>query len=372
MKITCPNCQKKYRFNSARVPAGAKSVKCKACGHRMPLKGKAPTDRPVIKATASKKPADKSSVIKRSCLYCGQTHALRQDKIPPGTASIKCKSCGRPLPLKLEETAGAALVHSLKKEASGTDPADTSLKAAAQPARIPEVITLTCSSCQKQYRIRSHKIPATTKSLKCKACGQRITLPVPKAAAKQPTPAPLSLPPVTRRPRGKMRLYALAAGFLLLVFAGLFAALNMYNDRAQQPVTSGNPKLSAATAAFLRQEPFLAVNLNPPLIIKNIDRRVTKDKRTLKFRTTMSLIKALKLKGLEVYLYAGRQNQILPVVLFRGSQARHLEKLVIRPEALADYFERESAGIYRLKPEAFEQGETYGFTDEPYQPENCI
>ncbi len=271
------------------------------------------------------------------------------------------------MPLKLEEAAGTALVHSLKKEASGTDTAGTALKAPPKPAPTPEVLTLTCANCRKNYKIKSHKIPPTAKSLKCKACGQRIKLPVPEAAAKQPVPAPLNLPTATSRPRGRMRLYALAAGFLLLAFVGLFAGLNLLRDRGLDPFTSGNQKLSAAAAAFLRQAPFLAVNLNLPLIIKNIDQRLDRGKKTLKFRTTLSLIKSLRLKRLEVYLYADRQQQILPVVLARGSQAGHLEKIVNRPGALANYFERESAGIYRLRPEAFEQMAPYGFADQPYQ-----
>ncbi|MBW2443343.1 MAG: zinc-ribbon domain-containing protein [Deltaproteobacteria bacterium] len=367
MKITCSNCQKKYRFNSAKIPVGVTTAKCKACGHPMPLRGKAPADRPAITETAAPGPSAATPVIKQSCLYCGQDHILRRDKIPSGTASIKCKSCGRPMALKLGETAGTALVHSLKKEASETDTAGKPLKAVPQPPRTPEVITLTCTNCRKRYKIRSHKIPPTATSLKCRVCGHRIKLPVQKAAANASMTAPLRPPPVTNRPLRKTRLYALAAGFLLLAFAGLYAGLNLFKDRGLEPFTPGDPQQSAAAAAFLRQEPFLALNLNLPLILKNIDQRVAGGKKNLKFRTTMSLVKSLRLKRLEVYLYADRQNQILPVVMARGHQAGQLEKIVTRPEALADYFDRESAGIYRLKPEAFEQREAYGFPDEPYQ-----
>jgi predicted Zn finger-like uncharacterized protein len=366
MKISCPNCHKKYNLSAAKIPAGVKTAKCKACGHPMPLKGKAPEeDRPVPKEAAPTEPSTETPVIKRSCLYCGQNHAPHRDKIPPGTASIKCKSCGRPVPLKLEETAGTALVHSLKKESSDTDSTDKLLKA---PSKTPAVVTLTCENCQKRYKIRSHKIPPTAKSLKCRACGHRIKLPIPDAAAKKPPIlAPPSLPPVTSRPRGKMRLYALAAGFLLLVFAGLFASLNMFKNRGLKPSTPGSQKLTAAASAFLKQEPFLALNLNLPLIINNIDQRVAKDKKTLKFRSTMSLIKSLRLKRLDVYLYAGRRNQLLPVIMARGNQVRHLEKIVSRPEAFANYFERESAGRYRFKSETLDETKAYGFPDEPYQ-----
>ena len=168
MKITCPKCQKNYTINETKIPAGVKTAKCKACGHPMPLMGTAPG-----------KPSADTPVIKRSCLYCGQTHSLGRDKIPPGTTSIKCKSCGRPVPLKMEEAPATQLVHSLKKEASRPEAAGTPLKTAAQPARSPDVLTLTCARCNKRYKIHSQKIPPTAKSLKCQACGHRIKLPVP-------------------------------------------------------------------------------------------------------------------------------------------------------------------------------------------------
>jgi len=75
MKVTCPNCQKNYNISNAKIPAGVKAAKCKACGHSMPLKGKAPgkpsADTPVARGKDPAKPAAGTPVIKRSCLYCG-------------------------------------------------------------------------------------------------------------------------------------------------------------------------------------------------------------------------------------------------------------------------------------------------------------
>ena len=184
MKITCPSCQKNYNINDAKIPAGVKTAKCKACGHPMPLKGKTPVksaaDVSVTKAKTPAMPSANTIVFNRSCLYCGQLHTLRRDKIPPGTASIKCKACGRPVALKLEEASGSNLVHPLKKEASTPDTATAPTKTAVQSARPPEVLTLACTSCNKRYKIPSQKIPPTAKTLKCKACGHRIKLPVPE------------------------------------------------------------------------------------------------------------------------------------------------------------------------------------------------
>ena len=352
MKITCPKCQKNYTINETKIPAGVKTAKCKACGHPMPLMGTAPG-----------KPSADTPVIKRSCLYCGQTHSLGRDKIPPGTTSIKCKSCGRPVPLKMEEAPATQLVHSLKKEASRPEAAGTPLKTAAQPARPPDVLTLTCAGCNKRYKIHSQKIPPTAKSLKCQACGHRIKLPVPGVTPIQQIPTPVNLPPTLSRPRKKLRLYAMAAGILLLVMAGAFGGFKIYKDRGP----AGTPEQLAASSALLMQEPFLALNLNLPLILNNIDQRVAKDKKTLKFRTTMSLVKSLKLKRLEVFLYADPQERILPVILAWGSNARHLEKIFTRREPFTKYFEHQSSGKYRLKQEVLEAADEYSFPDEPYQ-----
>jgi predicted Zn finger-like uncharacterized protein len=337
----------------------------------MPLKGKQPAkppvDRPLIKEKAPAEPSADMPVIKQSCMYCGQMHALRRDKIPPGTISIKCKSCGRPVPLKLEEAAKTELVHSLKKETFETDAAKQPIKTIPPPPRPPEVLTLTCPSCNKRYKIQSQKIPAAAKSLKCKACGHRIKLPEPEVSAIQKLPTPVNLPPSESQPWQKKRLYAMAAGILLLVLVGGYAGFKMYKDRRLNQLAVGTQEQPAASSELLEQEPFVALNLNLPLILKNIDQRVDKDKKSLKFRTTMSLVKSLKLKRLEVFLYAGPENQVLPVILAWGSNAKHLEKIFTRQETFTKYFKHQSPGKFRFKQEALEKAETYSFTDEPYQ-----
>ena len=356
MKVTCPNCQKIYNISDAKIPAGAKTAKCMACGHSMPLRGKAPT-----------KPSADTPVINRSCLYCGQAHALRRDKIPPGIAAIKCKSCGRPVALKLKEAPETELVHSLIKEAPRPDPATPPTRTTVPPARPADVLTLTCKGCNKHYKILSHKIPPTAKTLKCKACGHRIKLPVPAVSLTKQMPSPVNRPPSASRPRKNMRLYAMAAGILLLILVGAYAGFKIYKDRGPNQFADGTQEKPAASSALLEQEPFAVLNLNPPLIIKNIDQRVDKDKKSLKFRTTMSLVKSLKLKRLEVFLYAGPENQVLPVILAWGSNARHLEKIFSHQETFTKYFKHQSPGKYRLKQEALKNAEAYSFTDEPYQ-----
>jgi predicted Zn finger-like uncharacterized protein len=373
MKVTCPSCQKRYNINDAKIPAGAKTAKCKACGHPMPLKGQPPVKSaadapvPVTKAKRPAKPSADKIVFNRSCVYCGQQHTLSRDKIPPGTASIKCKSCGRPVALKLEEITGTELVHSLKKEASSAEGATPPTKTAAQPARSAGVLVLTCKRCNKKYKIPSQKIPPTAKTLKCKACGHRIKLPVPEASLKKQLPTPANLPPPKGRPRKNLRLYALAAGILLLIVIGAYSGFKIFKDKGANQLAAGTQGQPAASSALLEHEPFVALNLNLPLILKNIDTRVAKEKKNLKFRTTMALVRSLKLKRLDVLLYAGPDDRVLPVILARGSNARHLEKIFTRHKAFSKYFEHQSSGKYRFKPEALGEATANRFPDEPYQ-----
>jgi predicted Zn finger-like uncharacterized protein len=371
MKISCPKCQKKYHINSAKIPAGVKTAKCKACGHPMPLKGKVPVKpapgTPVIKGKTPARPSASRVVFNRSCLYCGQLHTLRRDKIPSGTVSIKCQSCGRPVALKLDETAEADLVHSLKKETPKTDTATPPAKTAAIPAPPPDVLTLTCSSCNKRYNIPLQKIPPTAKTFKCKACGHRIKLPVLELPPVQQRPAPEILPLSPGRSRKNMRLYAMAAGILLLVLVGIYAGFKMYKDRGLNQLTAGTRGQPAASSTLLEQEPFVALNLNLPLILKNIETGVDGDRKNLKFRTTMALVKSLKLKRLDLFLYAGPENQVLPVILARGSNPKRLEKIFKRQEGFTKYFKQQSSGKYRFKQETLEAADTYHFPDEPYQ-----
>ncbi len=269
--------------------------------------------------------------------------------------------------MKLETTAGTGLVHSLKKEAAAPGDASPPLKTGSPPSRRPDPVTLTCESCQKNYKIPRQKIPSTAKALKCKACGHRIVLPAQEESPIKPRPLAVNLPPPARQPRQKMGMYALAAGILLVVLAGAFAGLKIYQDRWRHQLTSGAEGQPAASSALLKQGPFLVLHLNVPLVLNTFEQRVAEDKKTLKLRTAISLAKSLELERLEVFLYADPENEILPVVLAWGSNARHLEKIFNRQEPFTKYFERQSPGKYRLKQEALGQADKYRFPDEPYQ-----
>jgi len=314
-----------------------------------------------LEKPASAKPSPDDSVIERSCLYCGQVHTLARAKLAPDALTINCKSCSRPLPLKLKEP--ARLDIPLKSQALQSRAAKPAIRPAVQSLRPPDILTITCAGCAKKYNIRREKIPPTTRAIKCKACGHPMGLPAANGLPLSHESASQDTMPAGDRPGNKIRLYAMAAGIILVVMIGTFTARRFFNDQFGQV----SAKQAAASAALLKAGPFLALNLNLPLILENLDRGVEEDKKTLKFQTTAALVKSLKLRRLELFLYADSKNQILPVIMTGGSNAKHLEKMFDRQEPLEKYFERKSPGIFRFKKEALDQADKYKFPAEPYQ-----
>ncbi|MCP4625211.1 MAG: hypothetical protein GY850_17070 [bacterium] len=129
MKITCPNCQKKYTINEAKLPAGVKTAKCKACGQKMPL-GKAP-------AKPSAKPIQ---VIKITCQYCGQKYKIGQDKIPPRVIAVKCKACGHSIQLPHKAAAAKSdvpVVPRAPQDKAPSTEADLRTQASSAPVTPP-------------------------------------------------------------------------------------------------------------------------------------------------------------------------------------------------------------------------------------------
>jgi predicted Zn finger-like uncharacterized protein len=89
IKIKCQYCSKKYSINAKKIPPSISEVNCKKCGHSISLEPSPPvSDTP---ATAKNK---------ITCLYCNKSYRIDQSKIPAGKETMKCKSCGHRISLK--------------------------------------------------------------------------------------------------------------------------------------------------------------------------------------------------------------------------------------------------------------------------------
>ena len=371
MNVTCPNCKKRYNINAARVPANAKSAKCLQCGQRMPL----------IPSPAKTLPED-THIIKITCLNCSQTYRLSEKKIPPDAANLKCKSCGQAIPLKIDER--PAPTSPLKKEKQPSAPEQVPEESNHGPHQDSDTIKFTCGNCTKKYRVRRRKIPPNITAVKCKACGQKISLPLAPVTREPLDEAlpeydqdsvprkiqdriPKETPPPIRQPRKNIWMFAAAAAIVLVVIASILLTPMFTKMKKPDQVIPSVAEKAAEKAALLDQEPFAALNLNVPVIIEAMENRVDKEKKTPKYRMTISVLKKMDLKRLDLYLYADPENQILPVIVARGSNRKHLEEIFSKKEPFKDYFEPRAGGTFLLKKDALKEAGKYNFPSQPYQ-----
>ena len=139
MQITCPNCKKAYSINPEKIPSDITTAKCKACGHKMPLK-----PAPAVKLSP---PAE---TCKIQCLYCNRKYSVDRSKIPADISSVKCKACG----------------HAMSLNQANSD----------TTAPQEDVCAVTCLYCNKTYSIDRSKIPDNVATTKCTSCGHAISL----------------------------------------------------------------------------------------------------------------------------------------------------------------------------------------------------
>jgi predicted Zn finger-like uncharacterized protein len=266
MKIICANCQKSYHINGAKVPPRVKAAKCKSCGHLIPLK-----------RAASDQPDARTGTIEVSCRYCGKSYVLRQDKIPPGSASFRCKSCRHAVPLK--QKAVQAPTHPLKQESLKLSSDIPAIKEPKPYYRRDDTIRITCPDCQKKYRIPHNSIPSNAIAFNCRICEHKISLPSLPAAKtaesrvptekRQPEKPPLKdfhkdQPQPVDTSRKKLRLMATAAGVLLVVVLGILAGYRFLKLEHPNQVTPRLAEEKAESSSLSEKEPFTErITMNP-------------------------------------------------------------------------------------------------------------
>ena len=329
-----------------------------------------------------KPPAEPVQVMNFACQYCGHNHRLRPEKIPPAVKALKCISCGRPVPI--DRAAGTAPVHSLKRETSTGASERPASTAEAPAAPDKNLLRFRCSGCGKKYKIDQNKIPPRIAAVTCRACGNNIKLPLKTAIAKSADDAPADMQPEPLSPgdaqmqsrmpsppaaprRRKKWLFAAAACILLVVTASALVKFDIVKlDWLNQfiPLTA---EKSAEPSPLVDIEPFLALNLNIPGIVDEIENRLEPDKKTDRTLLMVSMMKSMDLHELQLYLYSDRDNQLLPVVLVHGSSAQKLENAFNKQDSLKKYFTRKSAGSYRLNTESLNDAQKQNLPGEPYQ-----
>jgi predicted Zn finger-like uncharacterized protein len=320
--------------------------------------------------------------MKVTCPSCQKHYNLNEAKIPLGVKTAKCKSCGHPVPLKPDKDLSP--VHSLKKELSWAPAEKSGLTPIQASQKRDGFIIITCGNCRKKYKIRQSKIPPTATGLKCQACGNKIALPLSaslkvqkdqlqgdneKAKERRARRILMSqeVPPPINAPRKKKWLFAAAAGIILVVIVTILGGLNLIKVAWLNRVLPDFSEKETEKAVFIKKEPFLVLNLNIPFILNIIENRIDVNKKTSQYRMTMSTLQSMRLNRLELYLYSGPENQVLPVILAKGGDPKYLKNLFSNQEPFKSYFKRKSDGNYLLKKDALDKENKYDLPSQPYQ-----
>jgi predicted Zn finger-like uncharacterized protein len=370
MKISCPSCRKKYNVDQANLPSNVKSARCKACGQLINLD-----------SAASPPSGTQPAILTIACSYCGRNYNLRPDKLPPDKKNFKCKSCGHPVPIKPKDD--VKTVHSLKIETSDRLPHAPAPPITGPDSGLQDIVRISCAGCGKRYKIARSKVPPKATAVKCKVCGHKMTLP-PAATMTaaggllqpevQPAEAPAAQsdlqppehPPTRPRLRRKKWLFALAACIGLVAILGALASRQTLRlDRLYQLFT-GKSRQGIESTQLAANKPYLALNLNMPLILDALESRPTPDENSPQLHMMTRLLASMDLKQVELYLYGTPQNQILPVIMAHSSNRRQLEKILNSQKPFNRYFTRRSADSYRLNKDAFEDAAKYSLS-QPYE-----
>ena len=330
MQITCPNCKKTYGVNSGKIPPNKTTAKCKACGHNMPLISKPPK-----KSSPAKKPCNVT------CHYCSRKYCIDLNKIPEKVAAIKCKACGHAISLKPYRTTKSKPVEATNK--------------------------IVCLYCSKSYTIDRSRIPQDIKTTTCKSCGHAISL-IPKPSTNLPpekTPntkgtqindakiAKLSPPGKPSAPLQRKSWLLAAVLVLLVVGIGIiYTGPQFTNFLPERFENDKDPKKAVQLQPVNLPKPFLNLNVNVPLTLAALDRRIPAEKKDSNYAKAVSVINSLDADRIQIYLFPDPEHTVLPVAVLHSSKPNHIETKIKKAITIHTKLERVPDGTYRLDNKA--------------------
>jgi hypothetical protein len=390
MQITCLKCKKVYKVDPNKIPSGITSTKCRACGTSIPLPKRAPQKPTPRPAQAPASP--KSGFIKIICQYCSKQYNINPNAVPEGVTSTKCKSCGHTISLNTQ---------------AATPVKPNPLKSAPQNTGTKEIA---CLFCGKKYNINPAKIPAGMTTTKCKACGRTMSLVEGQGSVsankndsdqkvillqqkdnrskpKQPA-ADIPIVPEIGRPTTpifrKTWALAAAAGIIIVLLAGYLlktdwaqttaSHIGLHKVIAKKPAAKKTePGMSSTTAAEATEparslaEPFLALNLNVPLLMEAIEQTLPEDKKDIKYQMTAGIFKSFGFGKIQLYLYPDPEHTVLPVILATGRDGKSLERHFNSKNSFIQFLKRDMDGSYRINENAIPENTRNKFPIHRYR-----
>ena len=281
-----------------------------------------------------------------TCPSCNKSYKINPEKIPPNFRAVKCKVCGHAISLKQHRT-------------------DTK-----RPHKDPNKIT--CLYCNKTYTINLRRIPKDVTTAKCKSCGHAISLAPRRSTSKTPkkvlatsgarlnasrtaksSPAVRSTPAQPSTPFWR-RSWLLAA-VLALIVVGLgviFSGPQISKFLSGRSGEKQDPKKVVQYQADNLPKPFLNLDINLPLALEALERRIPEEKKDANYIKAISVINSLDANRIQIYLYPDPTHTVLPVAVLHSSDPNSLESKIKKAIAIHTKLEKMSDGFYRLKKEA--------------------
>jgi DNA-directed RNA polymerase subunit RPC12/RpoP len=299
-----------------------------------------------LKSEPPKKLSPAANTCKVTCLYCSRKYSLDPSKIPPDVSTVKCKACGHSISLKQYHT-------------DTTSPDEATYK-------------ITCLYCSKTYTIDRSRIPKDVTTTKCKSCGHAISLAprhstiLPPKKALETTGTYLNppkiakfSPPVTPSPAQPSaplwRKPWLLAAVLALIVVGVGV---IYTGPQFTKFLAGwfgkdqDPNTGIQFHATTLPKPFLNLDVNVPLTLEALERRIPAEKKDSNYTKAVSVINSLDASRIQINLFPNPEHTVLPVAVLHSSKPNRLETKIKKAVAIHTKLEHMPDGSYRLKKEA--------------------
>ena len=284
--------------------------------------------------------------MKVSCPNCKKSYAINSEKIPPTVTAAKCKACGHAISLKQHHTV----------------------------TKTPDEATskITCLNCRKTYRVNRSRIPKNVTAVKCKSCGHAISL-VPRNSTILPPQKALetnsanrnssktakSSPPLTPSPAKpsaplwrKSRLLAAVLALIVVGVGVIYFGPQFTKFLAGSSEKDQDPNKETQFQTANLPKPFLNLDINLPLALEALERRIPNEKKDANYANAVSAINSLDAKRLQIYLYPDPKHTVLPVAVLHSSEPNRLETKIKKAIAIHTILEHMPDGSYRLKNEA--------------------
>jgi predicted Zn finger-like uncharacterized protein len=311
MKITCPNCGRTYHVDEGKIPSGVSFAKCKDCKHSILLR----PDPPKI-----------PTIEMKICEKCGYE---RKPEDHAATFHDQCPNCG------------FAYAESGVPTVKGEDRRKEGMIEQAQQA-----------SATESWEVEQHSSIFSLKGLRMIGAivGVLVILLIGIGVA-------LRLTQKSEDPRGKSQVVGkMPADSDRSKDAGRVTTVTDEGKMTGKvPPMFGKSKTADKQSISRPMDvanPFVNVNVNIPALLQAVEKRLPEEEKDLKYNITISILNALNLERVRLFLYLDPEHYLLPVVLLQGRDERSLQKFLSEGELFKPFLEYEENGCYRLKKEA--------------------